>query len=139
MLQHLNQFTDLQKIEKKLFVKGVIAVLLFQLIIRFLPLKRYIRLFKNSPNFEHSDNVAYDQIKLVRKTLKRIEKFFWFDISCLIKSLTLKFLFTSICINSRIELEVNKNGSSLIAHAYVIANDKIIIFKKKGFAKLSIV
>jgi hypothetical protein len=137
MVNALHKFVCLSKIERKILIRGLIAVVFFQIIVQFVPLKHYFKWLINSKIDEYATEVKIDSIKLVIKTLKRIEKILRFELSCLIRSLTLKYLFTCININSKIELEISKIGSTLVAHSYVVANEHYVLYKKKGFIKLS--
>lgn len=128
----------LTAIEKVLIIRGTIALLFFQIIVQFVPLKKYYGWLQNSRTNENYAEIKIDHVKLVEKTQIRIEKILWFKPTCLIRSLTLKYLFNCLNINSKIELEISKIGSKLVAHSYIIVNEYYVLYKKKGFSKLSI-
>lgn len=136
LFYYIRKFFRISKIERSMLIQGLILCSLFYIVVRVLPLRFYNKLIIDSTLLKTSYKCSAIQIKYVRKTLKRIEKCLWFDLSCLVKSLTIKFLLNNLGIESRIELGINKSGSSLNAHAYVIADNKYVLLNKNGFTKV---
>ena len=123
--------------EKKLFFKGIGIVFLLFILFNLFPLKLFIKLINAHPKSLSLNDQKTQNIKIVRKTLKRIENTIPLNLSCLIKSVTFKLLLNMLGVESQIELGINKSQPhSLKAHAYLSANDQIIYLKMKRFVKL---
>lgn len=137
MLSYYNKFRNISYLEKALFFRGIFFLFLFKIIVKVVPLKYYKHLLIANKN-ESSGSLKEYHIKLVKKTMKRIQRILWFKPSCLINSMTIKILLNSLGISSKVELSVNITDDIISAHAYVTANENYTFLRKKGFKKVFI-
>lgn len=137
LFDKIKRFSHLKGLERILYLKGIGIVIVFTFLINLFPLRSFIGLlYAKSKNRSFSDQKKQN-INLVKKTLKRLEKNLPFKLSCFIKTVTFKLLLNSLGVESKIELGVCKSPSYLLrAHAYLIVDERIIYLRKQGYTAL---
>ncbi len=124
-------------LEKKLLFKGILYSLAFVPVVYLLPLKHYIWILRNKPKSSKTVDDKRYFILLVRKTIRRIERFSLFKFSCLVKSITFKMLLNYIGIDSTIALGIDNSHPHLLrAHAFVKVDDEVIYLKRKKYYEI---
>jgi hypothetical protein len=137
LINYIIRFWNIPPIEKNLFIKGFLLIGALSFLLAFLPFKSVYSLFKIKPRFISPEVYKARNIRLVRKTLKRLEIFYTIKTGCLIKSVTFKLLLNYLGVESKIELGIMKQHPGLLkAHAYVVADGRIVYLKKEGFTRL---
>lgn len=130
-----NRFVEVPGIEKKLFFEGLLLCYIFSFLTKIFPLKTYLFLLQKN-NTQFADIIKEERIKrikLVRRTLRRINKFNLFEFNCLTKAIVFKILLDKLGVMSNIVLSVNMIDNKILAHAYVRVNDRKVYLQKKGF------
>lgn len=103
-------------------------------IVNLLPLKNYIWLLKNNPKSPVTVSDKKYFIRLVRKTMRRIDRFAPLRFSCLVKSMTFKLLLYTLGIDSNVVLGINNSQLRLLrAHAFVKVDEEIVYLKRRKF------
>ena len=131
---NLKRIVQVPAVERKLLMKSYLLCLLIWPVVNLLPLKHYLWLLKSKPGqlSEIDDRIFY--IRLVRKTLRRMERFSPVKFSCLVKSITFKMLLNTLGVESNIALGVNNSQHQLLkAHAFVKVNGEVVYLNRKRF------
>lgn len=134
IIYFLNRFAEISKIEKKLFFKGFVLCYVFAFLTKVLPLKYYSFLLQNytkNPDIPKEERIT--RIKLVRSTLRRINRFNIFKFNCLTKAIVFKLLLNELGVNSNIVFCMNMVENRMFAHAYVRVNGRKVYLQKKDF------
>jgi len=135
--RYINNFCHIPIIEKQLLMRGFFISVFVYVIVKFLPLKYYYSLLQKKPNFAlHFDKEGI-ALKLTKKTIYRLEKICPFVNNCLIKSIVLKLLLTSLGVNSNIAfglLRFEQYGFE--AHAYIKIDNRIVFLKNNKFNEI---
>ncbi|MFO7658947.1 MAG: lasso peptide biosynthesis B2 protein [Bacteroidales bacterium] len=133
MMYYIKRILQIPAIERKLIVKGYLLCFAVWPVVYFLPLKKYMGLLKSAPKQPlPKDKATY--IRLVRKTMRRIERFSPVRFSCLVKSVAFKLLLNGFGIESSIALGVNNSQPRLLkAHAWVKVEDEVVYLKRRRF------
>ena len=127
LLYYIKRFIKVPIIEKRLLLKGYILSLLIAFLVRLIPIKYYLFLFKIKSKKTISRDDVPIVLKLVQKTLNRISVLFPLNLSCLSKSIVFKLLLNSLGASSELTIGLKKKGPlQLEAHAYVKMEDNII-------------
>lgn len=125
LLKYIGKLLCFPRLEMRLFFNSILYSLFFKVIINILPLKYYIGLFKsNNTNFSNKHDFKY-ACNLSNKTLKRLNILMPFEMSCVVKSLTFKYILRDLGYPSNVAIEVIKSpNNSLITHAFVAYQNK---------------
>jgi hypothetical protein len=138
LLNNLKKFKNLPHFEKKLFFLGIFYIPIILFITKLLPFKFYKKhLSKSAKSISGTRKNPGNEVKLVMKTLRRIERFLGFKLYCLPKSILLKILFNDLGIKNKLGFGVNKNKSQIIAHSYIILEDMTLDLN--GFTNVLII
>ncbi|MBN2613959.1 MAG: lasso peptide biosynthesis B2 protein [Bacteroidales bacterium] len=137
-IDYIKRIFQIPATEKLLLVKAFVLCLAVTPVVYFLPLKKYMGLLKSEPKQPLAQDKA-TSIRLVRKTMRRIERFSPVSFSCLVKSVTFKILLNSFGIESSIALGVNNSQPHLLkAHAWVKVEDEVVYLRGKMFKEMLI-
>ncbi|MBN1413647.1 MAG: lasso peptide biosynthesis B2 protein [Bacteroidales bacterium] len=129
---YIRRFWKLPWVEIKLLIKGFSLCLLLIVLVNIIPFKYYLGLLRKRKALLHINEEKESIIKLVQKTIKRIERLSPINFSCLVKSCIIKILLNSYGIDNSLKLGVAvKSQQLLIAHAYVKVEDYFIYLNKK--------
>lgn len=133
LICYIRRFKNIPIEEKKLLFKAMIYILYFSLIINLLPLKYYLS-YLNSINYHvNSDINKLIYFNKIRKTANRAMKFLPLKCSCLVNSLTYKYLLKDLGISSNIEIEIFRNAChELNMHAYIVHDNKPLYYFVKN-------
>lgn len=120
---YLTKFIELPGTEKLILVRGLLLSFMFYAIVRFLPLRYYIRLLKSRSISNPTElSMEYDH-KIIAKNISRLEKMVPWSMTCLNKVLTARYLYKNLGIDSSIQLSlfVDHSGKKC-AHASLLVN-----------------
>lgn len=117
------KFMEISGTERLILIRGLILSFLFYMIVRLLPLRYYIRLLKSrSVNDQMELNVDYYHTIII-KSISRLEKIVPWNMTCLNKVLTARYLYRNLGIDSSIQLSLFENNSGKkCAHASLKVN-----------------
>jgi hypothetical protein len=131
---YIKRFWQIPLIEKVLLIKGILLCMSFVPVVHLLPLKNYIWLLKTKPKSPVDVNNKKYFVRMVRKTMRRIERLCPFRFNCLVRSITFKMLLNSLGMRSNIALGIDNSQPKLLrAHAFVKVKDEVVYLKKRKF------
>jgi hypothetical protein len=137
VLHSLIKFWNIPYIEKKMLLEGFGLILLLTPVISFFPLKYYVGFLKSKPRNYQQEIIKKNCIKLVRKTIIRLERIVPVRLSCLVKSATFRILLNSLGVPSKIQLGVYISTTSILkAHACIIIDDKLAYLKRTEYTQV---
>jgi len=119
-------------VERKLLIKGFFIAFVFQFFISSLPLKYYVRLLKSTTlkSFKKVNLDVY--IRLVTKSLLRIERITPWNYSCLNKVIICKYLYEDFGIESNINLTLYEDSAGKkCAHASLFVGNSFHFLSMK--------
>jgi len=131
----IKKFFKITRVERTLFIKGLLISALFVLLVNFVPLKYYIRLLKVKQIIIQED--IERTLHLLMKTMHRLNRVSLLKMNCLVKSSVLKYLMNAYGLSSRLVLGVTfTNNHKIRAHAYVKINNKLSYQTKSRFVEV---
>ena len=78
-----------------------------------------------------------ESIYIVKKTMRRLDRFVLLKLNCLIRSCVFKCLLNKFGLESSLSLGVMfSEKKSIKAHAFVKINEKVIFQRQKGFLEV---
>lgn len=119
---YIHKFLKLPGTEKSVLIKGLLISFLFYFIIKLFPLKLYIHLLKTKSSSYHTIKSDFDNYqKLITKSISRLEKIIPWQMTCLNKVITARYLYRNFDVDSEIILSVFENSfGKRCAHASLI-------------------
>lgn len=132
LLYYISRFWEIRAIEQKLFLISVIMCIFYSIIFSIFPVKFYQNLFKslNCKNGSSSKENYY--LFLSKKTIFRTSLLIPWELNCVVKSLSFKYLLNYCGLNSSIIIEAYKDVScELKLHAYVTYNNNAVFLNRK--------
>lgn len=136
-----NKFSNLSYQEMILLLDGLFYSFLIILVLKTSSTKYLFKIIKSKKHLNFSDSNSFLQkIKLVKRTVNRIALISPSSYTCLIKSLTIKYLLYKNGIQSKLVLGVlRNNGQILDAHAYININNEISILQQHNFIDIFVI
>lgn len=126
LLYYIKTIFTLSKFERSLFLKGFFISTLFFLIYKIVPFRYYYPKLIENPSYFLSDEEKLKTIRILLKTIKRIEKFSIWKSNCLNKVFTLKLLCNRTGIKSNVILSIsNILQLEKSAHAILLIDNSI--------------
>lgn len=139
ILQYINRFLGISIFEKGLLFIAIFINLFFSALVRFFPMKFYSSIFKKETQNLDFGNAKSTAFILARKTINRVSIILPWRNSCLVKSLSYKYILAVLGVPSEIVIEVFKGPSEKIyAHAYVAYKKQPIYLIRKGYTGILI-
>jgi hypothetical protein len=132
LFYYIKRFWEISRLEKRIFIKGILFSLAYCLLVALIPLKFYSKILFSSPKIPGPilDNYLY--IKLVTKTIRRIERFAFWDCNCLNKVLISKHLYKDFGIFTQICFSIYGSSDGLKgAHASILVENSVHVFNDK--------
>ncbi len=137
---YIQRIWQIPATEKMLLVKGFLLCLVIWPVVNLLPLKHYMWLLKTRPKIPVGIDDRKYAVRLVRKTMRRMERFSPVKFSCLVKSVTFKLLLNSLGVESNVALGINNSQPRMLrAHAFVRVGDEVVYLKKRRFREVYMV
>ena len=134
---YMRRFWEIPSLEKRLLVKSLIISTIYSFIIHFIPLKYYSISLTSSPESHTHQKDAGKIIYLIRKTIKRTNIILPWQNTCLIKSLTFKYLSKDFGLYCKIAIEVFKGRTNkLQAHAYILYDNEPVYLHRKNIQEI---
>jgi hypothetical protein len=132
---YIRRFWEIPWLEKRLFIKGFILSIFLPPTTQVFSFKYYRKILLPSINdFHEVTEFEKIQIKVLKKTLKRIENFSPVILTCLHKGIIFKILSDSLKLNYSISfVAIKSENSKLMAHSFISRNDKVIYLSNKRF------
>lgn len=126
----------ISRLERMLIIKGIFIAIFVSFLLRFVSLKKVLSFLRldidNNPNIE-------ENIRLMRKSIRRIRLVCPCINNCLIRSITSKAILNDLGIKSKIVLSIQKqNGCIYRAHASLLVNN-YHIFENSNFSSAFII
>jgi hypothetical protein len=142
MINRLNNFFYLPKVEKQLFWEALVLVFKTRLIIAFYPIRKYSVWLgiQNAESAMENNESFDDELLRIKKAVNRSSKYLLFKRKCLVEAMVAKQLLDKRGIASTIYFGVAKNDKKkLIAHAWLRCGNQVITGKKEmcRFTKVS--
>ena len=123
--------------ERVLLIKAFGILIYLTPMTNLVPLRYFSFLLRASPKFRLSEYQNNQFIRIIRKTLHRIDRFSPVRLSCLAKSITFKLLLNNYGVQSKIVLGINySQPHNFEAHAHVEIDGFIIYLKNEKFKKV---
>jgi hypothetical protein len=133
LFYYIRRFWEFPGVEKKLLIQGVIFSFYTIVTTSFLPLRKYFKLLKSNIHINNEFNDINALILLVKKTIFRINRIVPWQVNCLNKVLTSKYLYRRLGIGCKVILSVSKKGGLLrSAHASLLIEKSIHYLQKQN-------
>lgn len=130
---YLKKVLKYNYIEMRMLVIGFFYSFFAFIIVNCLPFRFYKSLlYKKKCEINHPSHKE-NMVLLTKKTIKRIRKISFWNNTCLIQAITMKFLLNNFDIDSRIILSLSKNNNTLMAHASLKINEHMEPYKRLNF------
>lgn len=140
LVYYIKRIFQLPAVEIKLLIKGYLICLFLLPIVYFFPLKSYISCLKLKTKAPIPEDQVKYYVQIIRKTMRRINRFSPVKFTCLIKSATFKILLNDFGIESSLALGLNISDDKLLrAHAYIKMDDKVIFLKNENFKDIHLI
>ncbi len=137
LFYYIRRFWEIPGVERVLLIKAFGILILLTPMTNLVPLRYFYFLLRASPKFRLSVYQNKQFIRIIRKTLHRIDRFSPVRLSCLTKSMTFKLLLNNYGVQSKIVLGINySHPRNFKAHAHVEIDGFIIYLKNEKFKKV---
>lgn len=135
IFHYIRRFWEISWLEKRLFIFGFLPSTFLIPFLKLIPLKFYwFYIIRHNDNIYEETVLEHHYIRILKKTIKRIERITPVKLTCLDKSLIFKILSDSLHLNYQISLAAIKiDDGSMIAHAYIKRGKKIVYLANEHF------
>ena len=136
-LYYLKRFLALSRIELRLFLVAFLLSIIITLIVQIFPLKYYLFLLQSKSKYTTREREKALAIKRSRKTIHRVVRLAPWHCNCLVKSILMKNLLSSLGVESNIIVGCVKTRNELLsAHAFVRIDKDTMYLKNKRFTDM---